>query len=316
MYLLYRSNPNVANAPSEVFGPPLTRLDDVLYVSLGLIALVLFLPVFWHILESQVHKRVGTSIENPPVVPDNFQPLANALRGHLRRSLRRISPATLRKMIDRNAPKPDGRGTLITACDVDIPPKNEKFFEPYIVPPSQRFRGLLIAITAGTFIAGCALLLEIVLIGRPVNPMRLFMGLLSAIIGLSFFIILVTHHGTIDYVRIAPGIVQFIRFPLLSGRRPKIRSYSTRCGDTFMLTQFFRVRGLAKVFRSPCGSWISRIEEKYRSPVLMFVFVGSDQTDKLTVPRVKDSDVVLAKILDAITSTAKTPPLPEFELVG
>lgn len=184
------------------------------------------------------------------------------------------------------------RARIVCFAPFGIPSVGALRFEPEVVAPTRSLGTPLLAIPVVVVLIGLTTVLA--LIRHPVAGVGAFlMGLMAfglAVPALGYVVVWVWRAGIMPrYLRLAPGIIQVIRFP--GGRsKPHIKTYPVESGT---LAVFRRRRGQ-----------------------LTLTLVRGNQTDTINLSQVWDDENVLQLTWCALLSTAPTPPLSDDDLVG
>lgn len=171
-------------------------------------------------------------------------------------------------------------------------------FEPEVITPTRYFgrQWILIAISAVVILAA---LLR--LSGTVSWLNKIPIGVLGSF---GYFYVAILVFGGIwlwrsmirpTYIRIAPGIIQVLRFPFRGGK-PDIRSFPMEAGTlvvAYTMSQF----------------------NKRRTPA-MLLLVRGEHVETINMWFLKPSEEMLERLWQAIFSTSPIPPLSEETLVG
>jgi hypothetical protein len=166
-------------------------------------------------------------------------------------------------------------------------------FEPEIIAPGHRWRELVPATfwtVVWVSLGFCCLGGMIVdLLGRTLANIVFYVAIVSSVTLMWL--------GQISlwptYARLAPGIVQFLRY---RPRRPKPR-----------ITSYPMTAGTIVVARNDIGWFSTR---------LAFTLVRGENVDELPITRFRNRARFTERTWQALLSTAPTPPLSDEELVG
>lgn len=190
-------------------------------------------------------------------------------------------------VLKTNDPRAD-RAWLVCAGSFDVPPVDEYRF-PLVVTSTHSLGGIrgIWATTIAVAAAGSAILATDVNVILPKG--QLVFGCLSIYLTLVLALMLWRSLVSPTYLRLAPGVIEFLRFGAL-GMRPRINSYPMLNGTVVYLRTIDTLR------------------------YSLFVQAGrrSDRCDF----RIGGADPLFERILEAALSTAPTPPMDQGELVG
>ncbi len=190
-----------------------------------------------------------------------------------------------RRAVRRAQAAPAKGATIICFGLIDVPKVNNELFEPVIITPTRYLWRMLWPLPLALAVAG-------LWAAAHFDPWRfplVVLGLAAA--ALAIWLYRASVRPT--YVRLAPGIVQIMRFGLRAGR-PTIRSYPLIAGTTVMLVNTHIETSTRLTVRLACGA----------------------MHDELPLKQMRNHAQLVEQVWRALLSTAPTPPLSDEELVG
>ncbi|MGD8450452.1 MAG: hypothetical protein PVJ57_01420 [Phycisphaerae bacterium] len=199
---------------------------------------------------------------------------------------------TVRAALDEVPPLEPPRPRIICLGAVEIPEVGDHRFEPVIITPT-RFVGRRLWLVVAAVMIVAVWLAEVIHI-LPRYP-GVNLGSFSYFLFAGGVVAATWVWRTMirpTYVRLAPGVVQIVRFPFGKGK-PNIRSYPMDAEAVVLVVQ-------APVARVPAVMTLAR----------------GDRHDNLPVWQMSGRAGLMEQLWQALLSTAPTPPLSEEELLG
>lgn len=197
------------------------------------------------------------------------------------------SPADLLRKILKRKPEPTDRARVVCTGFSEPPYVGDLRFEPRFITENDR-RWERVGKYAVPLVLGPVMLLQIL-----ASPRRIFRDavLVVMVFAFGFSLVSVLFGGVVEanYIRMAPGIVQFMKFSG-KGTKAQIRTYKMVAGTTVTV-------------RDQWG-------------MCSFVFGRDGQVDTLQLTGIRNRAEVTSDIWNAILSIAPIPDLPDDELLG
>ncbi len=186
------------------------------------------------------------------------------------------------------------RAFVVCTGVADVPEPEDWRFEPEIIAPAHRWREIA---PAAILVAALVVWLPFCCMGQVLADnvgdalvILVFLALVALLAGAYFLLRLAVRP---EYIRLAPGLVQFVRYGLRS-RTPRIESFPLTGGTLVLVDDEIRVFGRR----------------------LSFVLVRNGVQRELPVARLPSRVRLTERTWQALLSTAPTPPLSDEELVG
>jgi hypothetical protein len=252
--------------------------------------------------------------ESPAPQADD-DPLAHWFRGQWRDGMRYPQGRRMREALAAHPPQDPTRARIISLGHVDVPRIGDFHFEPEIVTPTRYTGRNLVIVGLGLFFVALAIVkwtraLPIpALQSLPLNSFGYFYVMLFIVGGAWLY------RTTIrpTYIRLAPGVVEIVRFSFRRGP-PEIRSYPLTAGTTIVLYAAWWGRG-ARRAAPPSAVEFEGVAGVPRRPVAATLY-RDGRTDYLSFHQMRRSHEMVDRFWQALLSTAPTPPLSRDELVG
>lgn len=248
--------------------------------------------------------RSNARLPTPPPNARSDDPLAQALAERWRRPDKLPRWHSIRDLLLDPGLQRSDAARIVCVGPVDLPQPDAHRFEPEVLTPTRSLGRLRILAVVGLVLAAFLI----------VRLLRVFPVLDRVPLGsfASFYVMFVVFGGwwlwravlRPTYVRVAPGVVEFLRFPLFGGP-PRIVEFAMVPGTTVLI---FGYIGLP--FTSAAAS-----QRRVPRPPWMVLQRG-DRIEHLAVALVADWRTFTDRLFQAITSTAPTPPLSRDALVG
>lgn len=183
---------------------------------------------------------------------------------------------------------------IVCLGGVDVPSVGDRRFEPVIITPGRRWQEILMdAIFIGLVLIAlfCCLGIPILQANRSMQLawlIPLIPALLAGVYAYSRFML-----GT-TYVRLAPGMVQFLRYGIIKNN-PRVTSFPMTGGTLIVMDNEISLSGRQR---------------------LILTFRRDNRDLTLPVWRFSNQQEIMNHVWQALLSTAPTPPLSDEELVG
>jgi len=117
-----------------------------------------------------------------------------------------------------------------------------------------------------------------------------------------------------EYMRFAPGVIQFLRYSFWKRSAPTIRSYRMEPGTTVILAgSLIHFAGGSDEDGRPL-SWWYRMSRAMQRPTAVMSILRDGCCEKTPIGLFRDSEAVQQKLFDALVSTATIPELSDTEL--
>ncbi len=243
----------------------------------------------------------------PPALPPEARsddPLAQALAERWRRPDKLPRWRVVRDLLLNGGLQRSDAARIVCIGPVDLPQPDAHRFEPEVLTPTRSLGRLWIFAVLGLALAAFLIL----------RLLRVFPVLDRIPLGsfASLYIMLVVFGGfwlwravlRPTYVRVAPGVVEFLRFPIRGGP-PQIVDFPMTPGTTVLIygrLAFPFVSAKSTQRAPPRPQWL--------------VLQREGRIEHLVLPFVADWRTFADRLFQAITSTAPTPPLSRDALVG
>ncbi len=252
----------------------------------------------------------------PPIAPpaDGTEVVVAALEKLWTHPARPPKPKPIVDLVRALSPTYLTRAQIVCLGEIELPHASETFFEPEILAPEHLLRSHGMR---AIMLAGAALVVMTQTYFAP--SLRAFQGpVLGVLAAIAIPAVLIWFWFAMirpSYVRMAPGIVQFLTFGGKSRGPVSCRSYEMTPGTIVIVSQpgFHGAWHLSGLKRR--SAWSERFLKQMRFAGVRVVFARDRHHDELRLVNIAKPAEVLEKLLQSITSTARIPELPTTELV-
>ncbi len=237
--------------------------------------------------------------------------LARAWKQHRRMPKLRVIQACLGK----HSPSPGTAGRVVVLGDLKVPHIGEMFFEPVVFTPSEIHRGRSTLFWLGLVFLALGGIPYLGLIPPPPAP-YFFVRWGTGYVALGACLWLWCCGVRPTYLRLAPGVVQTLQYPLIRKRKPRVRSYAIDEGTLVVVVRKAAWPALPKSVTEDLSEWRKKLVHKAAVGRTTLSLVRGTQKKVIKIGRMRAPEKALDKFWKAILSTARRPTMSDEELLG
>ncbi len=299
---------NNANAPAW-----LLRLPEMVgYAGLASALILGFsIPFAWR---RAIREEAAAKIEEDPEPQTNSHPAGKELSDAWSTSRRMPKLAAIQACLRRHPPSVHTAGRIVILGDFDVPEIKDDFFEPIILTPTQMVWNRLLFGLIGVVLIALGMLGFVGLIPPDLGWIFLSGGVGHLVLaGCLWFWRNCVRPA---YIRLAPGIVELLRYPALRERKPKVRSYPIDDGVLVVVANKLRMADYVKSRQHKLAGWRKKAMEEARFFGMTITLVRDSQKDRIRLTYMQDAGHVLESLWRAILSTARRPIQSDQDLIA